>query len=258
MTEVLVEQRGPITIITLNRPTKRNAINIDTAAQLRAAWLRFEADDAARVGILTGGDSVFSAGGDLHETDALMSKAVSEEGPLGVGRLLLSKPTIAAVAGYAVAGGFELALWCDLCIADETAVFGFFERRFGMPLLNGGSKRLSQMVGLRRALDIILTGRPVSAAEAFQIGLVNQVVPAGQALTRAIELAETLAAFPHQLCLRNDRRMVYENMHLDLPAALVNEGRIAKETIDSGEPFTGSAKFRDGHGRGGESVNHDV
>ncbi|PJF39756.1 MAG: enoyl-CoA hydratase [Phototrophicales bacterium] len=257
MSNVLVEKRGAITIITLNRPEKRNAINLETAKQLREAWLAFEADDDARVGILSGGERVFSAGGDLNETEALMGRATSEEGPLGIGRTLLTKPTIAAVAGYAVAGGFELALWCDLCIADETAIFGFFERRFGMPLLNGGSKRLYEIVGLRRALDIIMTGRAVKADEAYRIGLVNEVVPAGKALERALEIAELLASFPHQLCLRNDRRMVYENMHLDMRAALINEGRIAQETIDSGEPFRGSAKFREGHGRSGQSVKHD-
>lgn len=256
MTEILVEKQNHITIVTINRPDKRNAINTATAEQLREAFLDFDADENAHIAILTGGDSVFSAGGDLHDTDALMGRAISTEGPLGIGRMILSKPTIAAVSGYAVAGGFELTLWCDMAIADETAVFGFFERRFGMPLLNGGSKRLSEIVGLRRALDIILTGRAVKAAEALQIGLVNEVVEPGKALPRALELAEYMASVP-QLCLRNDRKMVYENMHHDLDAALIHEAIIAKHTIDSGEPFKGSAKFRDGQGRGGVNVKKD-
>lgn len=253
-TTIVIENHGAVRLIRMHRPDKRNAVNPQMAAELRAAWLEFEADASAHVGILTGGDAVFSAGGDLHAAEAMMDKALSEEGPLGIGRLQLSKPSIAAVAGYAVAGGFELALWCDLCIVDETAVFGFFERRFGMPLLNGGSVRLTEHVGLRRALDIILTGRAVKAEEAYRIGLASELVPAGAAIPRALELAQHLAEVP-QLCLRNDRRMVYENLYLPTAEALRNEASIAQETIESGEPFDGSAKFKAGQGRGGQAVD---
>jgi enoyl-CoA hydratase len=251
---VLTEKRGPLTIISINRPDKRNAINGTVADQLRAAWLAFEADDNARVGILAGVGDTFSAGGDLYDTENLITRASQPAGPLGIGRLMLSKPTIAAVRGYAVAGGFELALWCDLCIADESAVFGFFERRFGMPMLNGGSKRLTQMVGLRRALDIIMTGRAVSANEAYSIGLASELVPDGEHLDRAIVLAEHLSGVP-QLCLRNDRRMVYENMELNLPDALQNEARIAAETLHNSDVMAGTGHFRQGQGRGGQNVS---
>lgn len=253
MPEVTVEKRGPVTIISMNRPHKRNAVNGVMADQLRAAWLDFERDDTARVGVLAGVGDTFSAGGDLYDTENLISRADQPEGPLGVGRMILSKPTIAAVRGYAVAGGFELALWCDLCVVDDSAVFGFFERRFGMPMLNGGSKRLAQIVGLRRALDIILTGRAVSATEAYQIGLVTEIVPDNEHLDRAVVLAEHLAGVP-QLCLRNDRRMVYENMELELHDALQNEARIAADTLHNSDVLGGTGRFRQGEGRGGDRL----
>lgn len=254
MSIVLVEKRGPVSIIKLNRPNQRNAINGEMADQLRAAWLDFEQDDSARIGVLAAVGDTFSAGGDLYDTDNLIARATQPNGPLGVGRLILSKPTIAAVRGYAVAGGFELALWCDLCIADTTAVFGFFERRFGMPLLNGGSKRLTQMVGLRRALDIILTGRAISSNEAYTIGLVSELVPENEHIDRALVLAEHLAGVP-QLCLVNDRRMVLENAELDLADALQNEARIAAETLNQSDVYAGTGRFRSGEGRGGAKLD---
>ena len=194
--EIDVSHNGPVTIISINRPHVRNAISKSTALALKDAWLDFEADENALVGILTGGDKVFCAGADLHNVDELAADIDGEMGPLGFTRLFVSKPTIAAVAGFCVAGGLELACWCDLRIADETAIFGCFERRFGVPLVDGGTQRLPRIVGLGRALELILTGRPVPAVEALAMGLANEVVPRGQSLQRAIELGRQLANFP--------------------------------------------------------------
>lgn len=234
--KVLVSHQGPITIIQFNRPQVRNAVDVESVRQLRQAWLAFEADDSAHVGILTGGNDVFCAGADLNEVGTMLVDADKGPGPLGIGRMTVSKPTIAAVAGHAVGGGFEYALWCDLCICDETAVFGFFQRRFGFPLLNGGSKRLSATVGLRRALDIVLTGRPIYAEEALAIGLVNEVTSAGQALHRALEIAEYLASVP-QVALRNDRQAIYDNLDTELDLALIQEARLARNTLQTDNPL---------------------
>ena len=242
MNEVEVNKQGPITIIRLNRPTVRNAIDTATGDQLREAWTAFDEDETALVGIMTGSDEVFCAGADLNELEEALPHADKGLGPIGIGRMAVNKPTIAAVAGYAIAGGFDLSLWCDMCIADETAIFGYFERKVGVPMLNGGSKRLSEIIGLRRALDIIMTGRPVKAQEALQLGIVNAVVPKGEALARAIEIAEGLATMP-QICLRSDRQAVYDVMHLEIDEALIYEARLARHVIDSGEPFEGVARF---------------
>lgn len=250
MSEIKVTKHDAVTVIQLNRAEVRNAINVKTAQLLREAWEAFDEDETTRVGILTGSDDIFCAGADLNDVDALLKDVDQGAGPLGVGRMTVSKPTIAAVAGYAVAGGFELALWCDLCIVDETAIFGFFERRFGVPMLNGGSQRLPQIVGLRRALDIILTGRAVEADEAYQIGIASELVAKGTAFSRALELATYLASVP-QICLRNDRRAVYSGIDVELAAGLQIEAIIASETIASGEPFAGAKQFRSGKGRGG-------
>src|SRR5260370_15563877 len=198
--EIEVSHNGPITIIGINRPKVRNAINKSAAQALKDAWLDFEADENALVGILTGGDKVFCAGADLQNIDELASDVDGEMGPLGFSRLFVSKPTIAAVAGFCVAGGLEIACWCDLRIADESAIFGCFERRFGVPLIDGGTQRLPQIIGLGRALELILTGRPVAAREALSMGLVNEVVAPGQSVQRALELGQLIASFP-QTCL---------------------------------------------------------
>lgn len=248
MTEVLITRDDSVMIITIQRPHRRNAINPATAAALRQAWLAFDRDESARVGILTGGDDVFSAGADLKEIEAMDFEA--PDGPLGFTRLFVSKPTIAAVAGYAVAGGLEMACWCDLRIADETAIFGCFERRFGVPLIDGGNVRLPRIVGAGRALELIMTGRPVDAKEAHTMGLVNEVVPPGQHLQRAIELGKLLASFP-QTCLVNDRRAVYETTGRPLAEGLQIEARIGKETILSGETYSGAKAFTAGKGRSG-------
>ena len=248
--EIEVSHNGSITIININRPHVRNAINESTAQALKDAWLAFEADEKALVGILTGGDTVFCAGADLHDVDELAAEIDGELGPLGFTRLFVSKPTIAAVAGYCVAGGLEIACWCDLRIADETAVFGCFERRFGVPLVDGGTQRLPRIIGLGRALEMILTGRPVSAKEAQAIGLVNEVVAPGQSLKRAVELAQMLAKFP-QICMHNDRQAVYAGLGKSLTEGLQLEARLGTETIRSGEPLSGSQEFKSGKGRKG-------
>lgn len=249
--EIEVMFNGPVTIISINRPHVRNAINKSTAQALKDAWLDFEADENALVGILTGGDKVFCAGADLQNIDELASDVDGEMGPLGFSRLFVSKPTIAAVAGFCVAGGLEIACWCDLRIADETAVFGCFERRFGVPLVDGGTQRLPRIIGLGRALEMILTGKPVSAREALASGLVNEVVAPGQSLKRAVELAQTLAKFP-QMSMRNDRHAVYAGLGKELSDGLRIEASFGIETMRSGEPQAGSQEFRSGRERKGD------
>lgn len=237
---------GAVTIITITRPQRRNAINGETAEALRQAWLAFEADASQRVGILTGGDEIFCAGADLKEIDSLNLE--NEYGPLGFTRMSISKPTIAAIAGYAVAGGLEVACWCDIRIADETAQFGCLERRFSVPLVDGGTVRLPQIIGLGRALDLILTGRLVDANEAHQMGLVNAVVPQGKHIERAIEIGKQLADFP-QVAMLNDRRSVYAGLGKSLEEALTIEAEIGRETWASGEGASGAKEFSEGKGR---------
>jgi enoyl-CoA hydratase len=249
--EVKVSHNGPITIISINRPHVKNAINKSTAQALKDAWLDFETDENALVGVMTGGDEVFCAGADLNDVDELGADIDGEMGPLGFTRLFVSKPTIAAVAGFCVAGGLEIACWCDLRISDETAVFGCFERRFGVPLVDGGTQRLPRIIGLGRALEMILTGKPVSAGEALASGLVNEVVAPGQSLKRAVELAQVLAIFP-QMCMRNDRQAVYVGLGKELPEGLLIEARFGMETMKSGEPLTGSQEFMRGRESRGE------
>lgn len=249
---VHVTADGPVRILRIHRPEARNAVDARTARALREAWLDFDRDPQASVGILTGGDKVFCAGADLKDLSALAGEVEGDHGPLGFTRLSVSKPTIAAIAGYCVAGGLELACWCDLRIADETAVFGCFERRFGVPLVDGGTQRLPRIVGLGRALEMILTGKPVTVLEALAMGLVNEAVPRGQALSRAVELARMLAGFP-QAALRNDRRAVYEGLGLTLAEGLRAEARRGAETLASGEAAAGAKAFQEGKGRGGSS-----
>ncbi|HEV8582614.1 MAG TPA: crotonase/enoyl-CoA hydratase family protein [Thermoanaerobaculia bacterium] len=247
---VQVADDGPVRILRIHRPEARNAVDARTARELREAWLDFDRDPQARAGVLTGGEEVFCAGADLKDLEALAVEVEGKHGPLGFTRLSVSKPTIAAVAGYCVAGGLELACWCDLRIADETAVFGCFERRFGVPLVDGGTQRLPRIVGLGRALQMILTGEPVTAQQALAMGLVNEIVPRGQALRRAVELGHAVAAFP-QTALRNDRQAVYEGLGLPLAEGLRVEARLGAGTMASGEAAAGARAFRDGKGRGG-------
>ena len=253
MTEqaVRVERSGPVSTVFLHRPARRNAVDGPTAAELAAAFRAFDADPDSAVAVLHGEGGVFCSGADLTAIGTERGNRVAPDGdgPMGVSRLRLSKPVIAAVSGYAVAGGLELALWCDLRVADETATFGVFCRRWGVPLIDGGTVRLPRLIGTSRAMDMILTGRAVDAQEAAAIGLANRVVPAGQALAAAQELAAELAAFP-QVCLRSDRASVLDQEGLDETAALASEfahGRAALAT----ETASGAARFAAGAGRHG-------
>lgn len=247
---VEISHDGPITILRLNRWQARNAINRETAAALREAWQAFEDDERARVGILTGGDQVFCAGADLRDLDGLTPAAAGGDGPLGITRLLGRKPMVAAIAGYCVAGGLELACWCDLRIADESAIFGCFERRFGVPLIDGGTQRLPRIIGLGRALDLILTARAVSAREALSMGLVNEVVDPGQSLNRAIEVGKLIASFPQE-CLRNDRQAVYGGLGQELTEGLKREMKWGLRSLQSEEARAGAQQFQEGKGRKG-------
>jgi enoyl-CoA hydratase len=254
MAKVAVEREGATTIVSIDRFAEaRNAVDPETAILLREAFLAFDADEAQSVAILTGRGGTFCAGYDLKIAATREEPALHDPagpGPMGPTRHLLSKPVIAAVEGYAVAGGLELALWCDLRVASETAKFGVFCRRWGVPLIDGGTVRLPRLIGQSRALDMILTGREVGAEEALAWGLANRVVAEGRALAEAMEVAQVLATFP-QTCMRSDRRSSYEQWALDLSAALVNEARHGMPALQS-ESRKGAARFAAGKGRGGD------
>lgn len=252
MSTVRVERDGEVAVVTIDRPECRNAVDGDTATALATAFRDFDADDSLAVAVLTGAAGSFCAGADLRAIGTLRAQE-DGDAPLGVSRMLLGKPVIAAVEGHAVAGGLELAIWCDLRVASETAVFGVFCRRFGVPLIDGGTVRLPRLVGQGRALDMILTGRPVAAPEALAIGLANRVVPQGQALAEAITLAHELAALP-QTCLRSDRLSAHEQWALPMADALRNETRHGLEVLASGESAGGAARFAAGHGRHGATA----
>jgi enoyl-CoA hydratase len=250
--KVLLERHGPVAIVTINRPEVRNAIDPETARLLKTAFVDFNADPELAVAVLTGRGESFSAGYDLKSVGQTDMRALYEpegDGMLGPTRMLLDKPVIAAIEGHAVAGGLELALWCDLRVASESAEFGVFCRRWGVPLIDGGTVRLPRLIGHGRALDMILTGRAVGAAEAFAFGLANRVVPKGQALTEALRLAEEIARFP-QLCMRTDRMSSYRQWGLTLEDALSAEGRAGAEPLFA-EAEAGAARFAGGRGRGG-------
>jgi enoyl-CoA hydratase len=254
MAKVAVEKEGAVTIVSIDRFAEaRNAVDPETAILLREAFLAFDADEAQSVAILTGRGGTFCAGYDLKvaaSRDGASLHDPAGPGPMGPTRHLLSKPVIAAVEGYAVAGGLELALWCDMRVASESARFGVFCRRWGVPLIDGGTVRLPRLIGHSRALDMILTGREVGAREAFDWGLANRLVPDGRALAEAKALAEVLARFP-QTCLRSDRRSSYDQWALDVPAALVNEARHGMPALQA-ESRKGAARFAAGKGRGGD------
>lgn len=249
---VRTETRGPVRIVTIDRPQRRNAVDRATADALAEAFRAFEADAAASVAVLTGAGGNFCAGADLQAISQGDPNRVEldGDGPMGPSRMRLSKPVIAAIEGYAVAGGLELALWCDLRVMAQDATLGVFCRRFGVPLIDGGTVRLPRLIGLSRAMDLILTGRPVDAEEAHAVGLANRVAAPGAALDAALALAEQIAAFP-QTCLRNDRESAYEAQTLGEADALVNETRLGLETLHSGETVAGATRFKDGEGRGG-------
>jgi enoyl-CoA hydratase len=248
---VRVEKSGPVTTIIIARPQVKNAVDRATADALTDAFERFDADPDASVAVLWGEGGTFCAGADLKAVAAGTPNRLEPEGdgPLGPTRRLLSKPVIAAIAGHAVAGGLELACWCDLRVAEEDAVLGVFCRRFGVPLIDGGTVRLPRLIGLSRALDMILTGRPVPASEAHAWGLVNRVVPRGESRAAAEALAREIAVFP-QVCMRNDRRSAYEQHALELEQALRNEARIGMAALSS-ESLAGARRFASGEGKHG-------
>jgi enoyl-CoA hydratase len=251
---VSVEHDGPVTTVRLSRPHARNAVDGPTAAALAAAFRAFDADPGATVAVLHGEGGTFCAGADLRAVGTPSGNRAEPDGdgPMGPTRLRLSKPVIAAVAGHAVAGGLELALWCDLRVADETAVFGVYCRRWGVPLIDGGTVRLPRLIGASRAMDLVLTGRSVDADEALRIGLANYVVPTGQALSAAQELAARLAAFP-QTCLREDRLSLLEQDGLEEREALANEFRRGVTSL-AADALPGAARFAAGEGRHGAGV----
>jgi len=258
MSAIRVETRGPVTTVIIARPEARNAIDRATADALAHAFLQFEADDQAHVAVLWGEGGHFCAGADLkgvaqgrgNRIEDPDGRDLDAAAPMGPTRLVLSKPVIAAVEGYAVAGGLELALWCDLRVMAATAVFGVFCRRFGVPLIDGGTVRLPRLIGHARAMDLILTGRPVAADEALAIGLANRAVPEGEARSAAEALAAEIARFP-QACLRSDRLSALEQWGMGHGGAMGNEFHRGKAVLASGETAAGAQRFLGGAGRGG-------
>ena len=261
-TTVRVDRAGDIWTVTIARPEVRNAVDGHTAHALAEAFRAFDADDAAKVAILHGEGAHFCAGADLRTVAAgtpgaaadpralALADDMDEDGPMGPTRLELGKPVIAAIEGYAVAGGLELALWCDLRVASTTAVFGVFCRRFGVPLIDGGTVRLPRLIGESRAMDLILTGRAVAADEALAFGLANRVVAEGAALAAAVALAHDIAAFP-QRCMRNDRASVRVQHGLSVQEALAREFTLGRDSLAAGEAVAGARRFVSGAGRHG-------
>lgn len=251
---LLTDIDGPIYVVTINRPERRNAVDRRTADALAAAFRAFDADDDLKVAILTGAGGNFCAGADLKAVASGEGNRVEADGdgPMGPTRLALSKPVIAAIEGHAVAGGLELALWCDLRIAARDATFGVYCRRFGVPLIDGGTVRLPRMIGASRAMDMILTGRGIGAEEALAWGLANRLAEPGKALSTARALARDLAALP-QICMRNDRLSALRQWSLSEADALAAEFALGRRTIDSGETSAGASAFADGAGRGGKA-----
>lgn len=250
--KVVVERDGPVTTVIINRPEVRNAVDNATAEALADAFRAFDGDDEQKVAVLWGAGGCFCAGADLKAIASGERKArytADGDGPMGPSRLKLSKPVIAAVSGYAVAGGLELAIWCDMRVVEEGATFGVYCRRWGVPLIDGGTVRLPRLIGQSHALDMILTGRPVGAADALAMGLANRVVPVGQSRPAAEELAHQIARFP-QLCMNTDRASVYRQWDLSFDAAMKAEFAEGIGAV-AAEGQSGAARFRDGAGRGG-------
>ncbi len=249
---VHVRRDGAVTIVTINRPQVRNAVDRPTADALSRAFCAFDADDSAAVAVLTGAGGTFCAGADLKAIASGRGNRVEPggDGPMGPTRMHLGKPVIAAVEGHAVAGGLELAIWCDLRVAGESAVFGVFCRRFGVPLVDGGTVRLPRLIGASRAADMILSGRAVGAAEALSWGLANRVVPDGEALAAGVALGQELAALP-QICMRNDRASMFAQQGSSEEAAMAAELSLGLATIASEETREGAARFAAGVGRHG-------
>ena len=258
--EIIVSREAGITIVTINRPHARNAVNPSTAEKLAQAFVAFDQDKTSPVAVFEGANGAFCAGADLKAVSAGTYPAFPKlegtldrhdaRGPMGPSYMRLSKPVIGAISGHAVAGGLELSLWCDMRVVEEDAVFGVFCRRWGVPLVDGGTVRLPRLIGHSNAMDMILTGRPVGAEEAKLMGLANRVVPTGSARAEAVALAKQIAQFP-QLCMLNDRRSAYEQWDLSFEAAMANENALGRETMRSGETVRGATRFAGGKGRGG-------
>jgi enoyl-CoA hydratase len=247
------ERDGPVAVLTIDRPEVANAIDAPTALELADAFRRFDADESALVAVLAGANGTFCAGADLKamrsgEAERVTRLSPDGDGPVGPTRMLLSKPVIAAVEGHAVAGGLELAAWCDMRVASEQAVFGVYCRRWGIPLMDGGTVRLPRLLGHGNALDLMLTGRGVSGEEALRMGLANRLVPAGRALAAAIELAHEIAAKP-QAAMRSDRLSAYEQWSLGLEEALAGEYRHGMDTLQTGEMLGGLESYESGNWR---------
>jgi len=253
---LVVAHDGPVTVVTINRPERRNAVDSLCADQLREAFVAFDNDDDQSVAVLTGAAGTFCAGADLKAVAEGDRRPIPDNGPgpMGPTRLTLHKPVIAAVEGYAVAGGIELALWCDLRVAAEDAVFGVFCRRFGVPLCDLGTVRLPRIIGHGRAMDLILTGRAVPAPEALVLGLVTRVTAPGAALSSAVALAHQLAALP-QVCLRSDRMSALEQWGLSEEEAAIGEARRGRDVVSSGETLEGARRFAGGAGRRGAALD---
>jgi enoyl-CoA hydratase len=251
------DRDAEVAVITIDRPEVRNAVDGPTAAALAEAFARFNADDDLAVAVLTGAGGTFCSGADLKGiTEGRGNRVESDmalDGPMGPTRMALSKPVIAAVEGFAVAGGLELATWCDMRVAATDATFGVYCRRWGVPLVDGGTVRLPRLIGHSRAMDLILTGRGVSGEEALSMGLANRLVAPGTALDEAVELAHRIAGFP-QRCMRNDRASAIRQWDLDFEEAMAVETELGLETITSGETLEGAARFASGEGRGGSGV----
>lgn len=251
---VTIESRGPVTVVTIDRPEVRNAVDGPTARALADAFRTFENDDSRLVAVLTGAGGTFCSGADLKAMANDPGRAnridADGDGPMGPTRMTLDKPVIAAIEGHAVAGGMELLLWCDLRVAASTATFGFYDRRWGVPLIDGGTVRLPRLIGQSRALDMILTGRPVGATEAFEMGLVNRIVDQGRALDEAIALATDIARFP-QAVMRADRRSVHSQWGATLDEAMRREFESGLEAAATGETQSGAERFASGRGRHG-------
>ena len=249
---IKVEKNYPIYTIVIDNPEVKNAVDGPTAQELAEAFRDFENDADALVAVLWGANGVFCSGANLKAISTEKGNRIDAkgDGPMGPSRLMLSKPVIAAVAGYAVAGGLELALWCDMRVVEESAIFGVFCRRFGVPLIDGGTVRLPRLIGLSRAMDMILTGRPITAEEAFSWGLANRLVPHGRSREEAEKIAMEIAEFP-QTCMKNDRLSAYQQFSLNLTDAMAYEFDLGIKTLDSGEYLKGSKAFQLGEGKHG-------
>jgi len=250
---VKIENNYPITTIIIDNPEVKNAVDGPTAKELADSFRKFERDENALVAVLWGAHGMFCSGANLKAIAEGRGNRIDSkgDGPMGPSRMFLSKPVIAAVAGYAVAGGLELALWCDLRIVEKSAIFGVFCRRYGVPLIDGGTVRLPRLIGLSRAMDMILTGRPVTAEEALSWGLANRIVDDGLSRPEAEKLAKEIASFPNT-CMKNDRLSAYKQFSMDLRNAMTNEFKLGLQTLSSGEFLEGSQKFVQGKGKHGE------